>query len=337
MGITQRKIGLDLVRVFATLFVLSVHFFANTYFYSTPVDGKNMYLQVFLRMFFLICVPLFMILTGYLQLNKDPNKDYYKKIYPILIVYLIYSLLAILTNVFIFKEEKSISEWIGAVLNFKADGYAWYVNMYIGLFLIAPFLNILYNNIQTKKQKQLLILVFLIITALPSFFNGKARGALYFPDFWIQLYPITYYFIGNYIREYQLKISKMVGVFCLVLITLIECWIEIHYVSDVFLGMAGSYSSLIVVMHATIFFLLFYDVNFNGGGLFLKLLSIISVLSLDIYLASYITDRIVYKYFLEHHFQSQQQFLYWFFPAVGTTFIFALTLSYIRYKFIKVR
>jgi surface polysaccharide O-acyltransferase-like enzyme len=334
---SNRKTGLDLVRAFAILFVPAVHFFLNTNFYSTPLLGGNMYLQAFLRMTFLICVPLFMILTGYLQVDKTPTKKYFKKIIPILVVYLIYSLIAIVVREFYFKEHKTVLEWFAMILNFKADSYSWYINMYIGLFLLSPYLNIIYKNIETKKQKLMLIAIFLFITAVPSFFNLKVRGILYFPDFWAGIYPITYYFIGSFIREFQVKIHKVWGFAALVVVNLLEMFIEVHYSNGgVFKGMSGYYSSLIVVVSAVLFFLVFYDVNIKTNFI-AKTISLISILSLDIYLASNVTDRIVYDYVLDHLFKTQQQILYFIIPVVCTTFFAAFFISYLRHKLIRLR
>ena len=75
----KRITGLDIVRAVAILFVISVHFLLNTNFYQMPQkDGYGMIVLSFLRHLLLICVPLFIILTGYLNRNKEPNKEYYK-------------------------------------------------------------------------------------------------------------------------------------------------------------------------------------------------------------------------------------------------------------------
>lgn len=334
---SNRKTGLDLVRAFAILFVPSVHFFLNTNFYSTPLLGGNMYVQVFLRMSFLICVPLFMILTGYLQVEKTPTKKYFKKIFPIIVIYLIYSLMAIVAREFYFKENKSPIEWFSMILNFKADSYSWYINMYIGLFLLSPYLNILYKNVGAKRQKLILIGIFLFMTAVPSFFNLKIRGILYFPDFWAGIYPMTYYFIGCFIREYQVKINKVWGMTALLFITLLETFIEVHYANGgIFKGMSGYYSSLVIVIHAVTFFLIFYDVNIKVNFI-ARMVSLISILSLDIYLASNITDRFLYKYVLSNIYINQQQILYFIIPVVLTTFSLAFGISFIRHKLIRLR
>lgn len=62
-----RDLGLDITRIIAFASVPSVHFFLNSGFYDTPVLGEKMYIMVIFRTLFMICVPLFMLLSGYLM------------------------------------------------------------------------------------------------------------------------------------------------------------------------------------------------------------------------------------------------------------------------------
>ncbi|MEH7223241.1 acyltransferase family protein [Bacillus sp. JJ1566] len=339
MNAGQRQSGLDIVRSFAILFVLSVHFFLNTYFYSTPIIGKNMYFETFFRMFFMICVPLFLVLTGYLQTNKMPTKSYYKKLLPILMVYIIYSILSLLYFHFILNDDRSLKEYIYSIFNFSADGYSWYINMYIGLFLLSPYLNILYKNIPTKKQKILLISSLLFVTSFPDFFNRYIGGQLFFSaNYWIPMYPITYYFLGSFIKEYQIKINKFKGALLLIVLCIVGTIIEIFAAKgNVFSGSAGYFGSLIIAFQTVVFFLVFYDINIKSK-LLTTLFALISVLSLDIYLASFISDKIVYSYFLSKYPGYMQQELFYFAPIVVlSTFLLAFIMSYLRHKLIRIR
>ena len=88
---SQRNIGLDLTRILAFLSVVSVHFFLNTDFYKIPIKGKRMLVLATLRTSFMVCVPLFLLLTGYLvsykkiSLEAESLKKYYKKIIQVLL------------------------------------------------------------------------------------------------------------------------------------------------------------------------------------------------------------------------------------------------------------
>ena len=62
--------------------------------------------------------------------------------------------------------------WAGKeLLAFTGAPHAWYVEMYIGLFLLILFLNVLYHGLTSRRQKQVLILTLLAVTALPALTN----------------------------------------------------------------------------------------------------------------------------------------------------------------------
>lgn len=69
-----RIIGLDLIRSFAILFVISGHFLMNTRFNSTIFGDISLFIQAIFKAFYGIGVPLFLLLTGYLNANKTVSK-----------------------------------------------------------------------------------------------------------------------------------------------------------------------------------------------------------------------------------------------------------------------
>ena len=76
----RRDSSLDIIRIVAAFTVLSVHFFLHNGFYSEIVSidkGPQMFIMVQMRTLFGVCVPLFMILTGYLMSQKTLSKAYY--------------------------------------------------------------------------------------------------------------------------------------------------------------------------------------------------------------------------------------------------------------------
>ena len=62
----NRNASLDLARLSALFCVVSVHFFLYTGFYVEPCTGWRMYLLTLARCSFMVCIPLFLLLTGYL-------------------------------------------------------------------------------------------------------------------------------------------------------------------------------------------------------------------------------------------------------------------------------
>ena len=323
---TKRLPGLDIVRSLAILFVIAHHFNLHTEFWVTPFIGVNMFIQGAFASLFFVAVPLFLLLTGYLNSNKELSVKYYKSVVRVLEAYLIYSLLTIVYRYFVNGEHLSVFLWLRQIFNYTAIPYGWYIEMYIGLFILIPFLNIIYKNLDSRKNKQWLIISFLALTAIPISVNWSATQL--FPAYFTSLYPVSFYFIGAYIHEYKPKFSKLW--LCIVLVIL--CMTDsvansiIHFkdsFSPVFTGRDGFINTIIAV----VVFLLFYDVDFKS-----KLITKISLLSLDMYLCSWIFDNLYYTYFKAHYFESQQQFFAFFPIIVPLVFFSSFGVAWLREK-----
>ncbi len=104
---------------------------------------------------------------------------------------------------FILCGSTSLKLLLGGIFNFNTNGYSWYVNMYIGLYIIIPFLNIIIKEISENKNTFIFaVLVLTCLTAIPYCF-----------DYWTIIYPINYYFIGTYIKSIVLKSKNINALF----------------------------------------------------------------------------------------------------------------------------
>lgn len=332
-----RHVGIDIIKSMAILSVVGVHFFLNTKFYTTDLNNVNLLLQTIIQQLFLVCIPLFLMSTGYLNNNIDISTKYFKKLIPILVIYVLYSIPAILYRAYINEIEFDIPLWISLIFKFKGHRYSWYIDLYIGLFLLAPFLNRMYFSLNTKKEKQTLILILMILTSFVSLINGKFIKEFYLPTYWNSIYPLTYFFIGKYIRDFQPNMKILLNILFLVLVIILQGGFEYfiakggtyrHFFTD--------YTSALRVLEAYLIFILLYNFDIKNGFV-RKSLTSISSLTLDIYLASFITDRIVYKELLKTNDITQENFLYLMIPLVLSSFTLAYIIAHIRKKIIKIK
>lgn len=298
----ERDINLDLIRCIAVISVISVHFFLNTDFYTKNMVGKTMCLAAIMRTAFMVCVPLFILLTGYLMNCKILQKGYYKGIYHTLETYIIVSIIVLLFKYYYMKNI-DIKNGFFSILGVNANGYAWYVEMYIGLFLLIPFLNIIWNGLHTKKEHVTLIITLMICTTFPTvftmfhFFEGKSV----FPDWWVSLYPIMYYYVGAYIKKYSLtRISPKV------LLGLLSCTIISFGIINFFIShgghfLEGEYNKWYGfqnVINSILLFLAILNIKLDRLPVIIKKVIIkISQISFGIYLISYIFDNMFYPIF----------------------------------------
>lgn len=324
----ERVIGLDIIRVIAVLFVLCVHFFLNTKYYTTEFNGIGMKLQYIIRNIFMICVPLFILLTGYLNKKKEYNKEFFKELIIILIIWLFYSIIEYpITNMYKFT---SIKDYIFQITNFKASRYSWYLEMYIGLYLLSPLINNGYNSLK-QKDKNILLILSIILFIAPGFINDLLKDIIHFPNWWYSIYPLGYYITGKYLSETKPNYNKLF---------LIGIYILNQIIIFMVMNKAKTeFESLTIYISSVIVFLIFYNINIKNKCLS-KIITTISILSLDIYLASGLTDRIIYTIFnnkLYLYNIPQSRCILYAPLVIISTFILSTLYASIRRKIIRVR
>ena len=253
--------------------------------------GTTMFLATYVRMFLMICVPLFIILTGYLMCHKTLDRKYYSKAAKTLVLYLLASIVCLLFKIVFQHNSFSVGEAIEKIFDFSAAPYAWYIEMYIGLFLIIPFLNLAFYGLKIKKQRLTLVATCIFLTILPQ--NLK-----YLPNWWVSIYPICYYFTGCYLREYGLKLRRLAVVMILlasVLLGTLRTFICCYGRNFEWTGWNG-HNSIAVYAASVMTFVLLSSFKYRWiSGKLSKILGYISGLVLGAYLCSWILDEIVWK------------------------------------------
>ena len=328
-----RDTGLDLIRSIAIFFVIGGHFFLmNTSLREVPFQGTSLFIQATVLSLFFSGVPLFVMLTGYLNINKSCSWKYYKNIGRVLYPYIVISLITILFRKYYLHETLLWSEWLLKVLDFSAIPYGWYIEMWIGLYLLTPFLNILYKNIEKKESKLILICVLFAITIFPHWVNRDGMHLL--PGFWKQCWPLAFYFSGAYIQEFQPVVSKKIAFLFIGCICLLNPVLNLllHTHSLLFLG--GGPEDICSFFVTLLLFLLCYQIKINSEVLKKSIMKI-SLCSLDMYLCCYIFDALYYPIFKKAFFVSQEQFGIYFFVIVPLVFISSLLVSFLRKMFVK--
>lgn len=198
----QFESGIDLLRCVGLLFVTGLHSFLYNGFYYEPQTQLILWGANSFRWLFFTCNGIFMILTGYLKTASPWNRKYYNGLWVVLIGYFLTCAVSFPIRHFLIGEKLTFAQWLDKLVNF--GNYGWYVEMYIGLILFSPVINLALDHLTSNRQHYLLALTMLLLTAAPTI-----APVSIVPDYWKSLYPLTYYTLGAVIRRCRPKVSPV--------------------------------------------------------------------------------------------------------------------------------
>ena len=316
----NRNINIDIIKCLAIFFVISVHFFLNNNFYNTTINCPRMYVMVAMRTFFMMCVPLFILITGYLMNKKEFSAKYYIGLNKIILPYIILTIITLIAKIFLCKygifPKGSFLYYLKDFCRFNLIEYAWYVEMYIGLYLLIPFVNKMFTD--NKIQDTVLVLTMAFLTIAPVILT-----------YWKFIWILAYYVIGAYIQRYKTKISQKYLIVMFISAFLFFSLLNILLSNGYNFNIQGldSWYSIENATTSILFFLILLNVNFENLSLKIKnIISSVAKLSLGIYLSSYLFDNIIYYYF-NLYITNTTAKLEWYLVIVPCVFICSLILA----------
>lgn len=315
--------GLDIYRIIGMFYVICHHAYIYNNFWEEPLNTLPLFLCVIGKFTFLSCVPIFLLLTGYLKKEKKISTNYYINLSHIIIEYIICSTIIIIFRIHYLKENVSKEYIINGFLHFYNAPYSWYVGMYINLYLLSPFFNMLYNNIPSLSQKLLLLFSLLMVCSLC--FTVDYFGWSYFYN----SYPILYYFIGCFLRDYKPHLKKTYLFILYIIIIIVQAFIK-KYSSILHID---GHENFFCVCSTVVLFLLFYNLKSKKKNIIIRITRKIADTSLSCYLLSYIFDQIFQKEILsKRKYNSCVEKIPYLMFIVPTTFLASVILGLLTHR-----
>lgn len=319
----KRESGPDLVRTLACFFVVGAHFYLNMGYYNVPLAGPKMFVETAFRWLFVTAVPLFFMLTGYFKKNKKADKGHYMALIPLVISYVLISVAKMILYNRLYGKIYTVKDMFINLGNYQI---AWYMGLYLCVFLLIPFLNKAWYALEEKEQNILLGTLVFLCTVYPVW-NYIA------PSYFIGIYPVLFYFLGIAVRDRRWRPNRIVLTAVLVLTVLVEAFISTRFTStgnfdwNLISTADGTYGTLFISICTVCIFLLFYDVNIRSK-IICRILSSISSVSFEIYLFAGAYDAIIYQY-AKRFLPGPVEAFWWFFVTVPLSFVCAYLSSLI--------
>lgn len=196
----NRNSNFELMRIVSMLFIVIGH----TLSWGGVTDSANDFLKLIIYIIYaliVVHVNSFVLLTGYYQVQ---SKFKIKKVINILILMLFYRIFCLIIAINLdWIQCVGIKDLILKIVPLSNFSY-WYLNVYIVLYLISPYLNIFVNNTSKKKYGILLIILFIFCSIIT---RSTMQEFIANEDGYSLIHFIFMYLIGGYLRKYDGTIS----------------------------------------------------------------------------------------------------------------------------------
>ena len=201
--------------------------------------------------------------------------------------------------------------------------------MYAGLFLMIPLLNLIWSGCRSKRQHVLVLVTMVFLTFLPSTVNSLAdAGYDLLPSYFTQIYYVTYYFAGCFIRTYRPKAKPeacLLGAGALSVLTGVLNVLTRTDPENFYSGFSPGYSSLWTAFITVLIFLSLYGIRTQRPKI-RKAAAFFSGLVFEVYLLSFLFDKHIYV--LHYGEYPMSLYLPVGFLMVGSVFVLSVLSAY---------
>jgi len=312
-----RKTWIDYLRIISAFAVVMIHvvYLGRLTFWI----GADTTICLIVFDFLCFAVPIFVMITGYLQLNPEKEYNFKKSIIRIISVLCIFGVVYAWMEL-IFNEHRISFNQIGkAIINMVQGNswiHLWYLYMLIGLYLIIPFFRTWIKYAGDREIKYFLFLNFIFNSVLVRLAHYGISSAFY-----IQIATIFpfYLVLGYYLGKYQKKISnKVIG------IAWVVCLLSIYLVASFFriLFDATNYNNVLTVAMVILIFLTFKNLpEIHLGERIRIYINSCARCSFGIYIVHMVFVNALYKFLKVNPYQ-YNAFIFW---IVMSLIIFVLS------------
>ncbi len=199
--IKERKSNFELMRIVAILMIIYYHLIIHGNMLDNSRNINFTFVNEVIKFFVIVHVNLFILLSGYFQCK---SKFRLSKVFSLVGEILFYSIIitVILKLTGLIDIDKV--HFIRQIFLTENSGQYWFVKIYLYLYCLSPFINLLIDKLDKNKFKKLLIVLLILISIIP-FITGN-RG-LFLNDGFSLYNAIFIYLIGAYFRIYPVKES----------------------------------------------------------------------------------------------------------------------------------
>ena len=289
-NMNKREYAFDILRTISMLMVIMIHV-SNVYSRSFGIIGNHYFIiSLFFNTICRISVPIFLMISGALLLDREYQKDkYLKRIIKFLLLIIIWDIIYLIWEyLYLGITYNNLYRLLFEPLR----AHLWFLYTILLLYIIQPLLRYLLNK-TNKTIKIVLLIVWLLFSSGSMISHILAE---YFTFFSYMGFFIIGKYLYNFSKENDLK--KYNKQLVLLMIILYTVSIILNYKSSIkynmFYNLYFAYRTPFIMFSSIAFFLLIINSNLKTN----KLVILLSDLSLGVYLIHGIFLDITVKQFI---------------------------------------
>lgn len=345
----ERSSNYELMRIISMIMIVTGHLITHGNMLN---NCTNMAIKRILEFIFdtlVIHVNSFILLTGYFQ---STNKFKQSKLWSLINSSLFYRAGIMLGLFLLFNVSFDKATIIRKLFILNLDEY-WFIKLYIFIYILSPFLNILISKLEQKQYNYLLIIMFTLFSVLPYLTGCKAFDnngytlynfiLLYLIGAYIRKYPIKEWYIFNKIPDNLYKILLYLSFIFIIIINfsieqttnIMRTYSPVY--NEIFGGvynMTRAYSNPFVIIQTVIYFSIFSTLNIKSN-----FINKLSKLTMGVYLIhdnSMIRYRIYNVFKITPSIQNSYQVLLYLIIVTVIIYVVCSIVEYIRQLIFKI-
>ncbi|OON38062.1 hypothetical protein BTJ39_19005 [Izhakiella australiensis] len=296
----MKNTNLKFITLLATFFVTLLSTAAIPFSYFHLAWSVSVAYEAIGRMAY----PLFLLVAGYISLNKDESllSTLKSRVMNLLIPLVIWSVVYLLYDRFINGNDRPVS--LLSLLSRPAYSHLWFIYTMILLYLVTPLLNTFIQNGSRQRLNYILVLWFVMASVYMLFDNIKenlllGHGIPHPSNIDQVVYLSGYYIMGGVIRRFKITpkvpISAIIFILSAVLTAVLTYSLSISTFSPNQIFLYYSAPTLVIVSVSFFFMLLCAKINFSNTQQ--QIISTLSMYSTGIFFIHLLILQSLLRYF----------------------------------------
>lgn len=230
MNNNNRNLSFDLLRCIAMIMIVVWHYYIHGIEYSIfpkePISLFNYVISQYIIILCSVCVNTYILISGFFLITKDFKTNRFINIWFQAMVYNV--IIIFLLNCFR-NHNLAVKDILNAFFPIRNKAY-WFINCYLGLIIISPFLAKAASSLSKRSYDYLMIMI--LILGTKCLWNYPLGDVLDFNNGYSFVWFICLFLTGGYIRRFDLrwKYLSLKTFFLLAgLICIIKCALTLHH------------------------------------------------------------------------------------------------------------